>query len=427
MSASQKDATAAVPPEILSRIVSLSLETESPAESLDVTKGAWPYGRVCRRWRDLVLSDPFLWDDLVMKVAHPVPPFITYGPDGIDIVNEAEIQSHKRSSHKFLKDKTILSSSSVSILTEYLKRSRGLPLHVSLMVTESAGCADSSIFHAFFTLLLSHVPRWKTLEYTIPDEGDCDLVCRALIRDGSSLIHLKGKPPSCSSETHILHICYCLFFPHFADRLVSLDITPLMYTPRHSNHATTTMSRLRILKVYSTNILDRLTAPALHELFVLGTHEIAAPLWSFIERSQIFHSLRSLSFDYIPTPASVYVIQGLTALATLIMKDIIMIDLPLLQWLSRACPKLETLKISELRRRRGPHVHVDKECLAFLVQFLSDRLENGTLEVVSIQLRKPLLLDTDETLREQVEELQAKEGVDITLMEFTLSDQSERW
>ncbi|KAK0437185.1 hypothetical protein EV421DRAFT_2038347 [Armillaria borealis] len=177
MSASQKDTTAAVPPEILSRIVSLSLETESPAESLDVTKGAWPYGRVCRRRRDLVLSDPFLWDDLVMKVAHPVPPFITYGPDGIDIVNKAEIQSHKWSSHKFLKGKTILSSSSISILTEYLKHSRGLPLHVSLIVTKSAGCADSSIFHAFFTLLLSHMPRWKTLEYTIPDEGDCDLVC----------------------------------------------------------------------------------------------------------------------------------------------------------------------------------------------------------------------------------------------------------
>lgn len=171
MSVTQTDATAVAPPEILSRILSLSLDTDCPAESLDVRKGAWPYGRVCRRWRDFVLSNPFLWDHFVARIAQPlpgwhlpdVPDAIRYGPGGIDIAREARIQ-YKWRYNNFIKDtRTTLSSSSVSILMEYLKRSGGVPLHVSLEVPGGVGLTDPDVKDAFFALLLSHVSRCNAL------------------------------------------------------------------------------------------------------------------------------------------------------------------------------------------------------------------------------------------------------------------------
>ncbi|KAK0452115.1 uncharacterized protein EV420DRAFT_1558928, partial [Desarmillaria tabescens] len=408
MSVAQTDTTAVAPTEILSRIFSLSLDTDAPAESLDVRKGAWSYGRVCRRWRSLVLSNPFLWDHFAAQIAQPitewplsnVPKTIRYGPSSIDIVKEDRIQ-YKRQYKKFLKDRTTLSSSSVPILTEYLKRSGGVPLHISLTVAESVERADPDIKDAFFALLLSHVPRWKTLQYTLLTEPVRALISEALIRETPRLIHFQGIPPCSSSE---IRFCYYPFFRHFADTLVSFDITPMRFSSPDSNRTVTTMSRLRTLKVFSTDALDQLLAPVLDELAISCTHHSAAWLTSFIERLQIFHRLQSLSLLLATTPACVDVINSLTDLSSLIIEDIT-VGLPFLRELSVACPKLKTLKISEAKGRQGPHVHVSKDCLVFLIQLLDDRLENRTLESVSIQLGKPLFLDRDEASRGQVEAL----------------------
>ncbi|PBK68568.1 hypothetical protein ARMSODRAFT_206378 [Armillaria solidipes] len=423
MSVIQTDATAAAPPEILSRILSLSLDIDCPAESLDVRKGAWPYGRVCRRWRDLVLSNPFLWDHFVAQIAQPLPEWplpdvpeaMRHGPGGIDIAKEAQIQ-YKRHYDNFIKDRTTLSPSSVSILMEYLKRSGGVPLHVSLEVPESVELANRDIKDAFFALLLSHVSRWKTLQCTIIKEPVRALVGEALIREAPKLIHFQGIPPCSSSETPF---CYYPFFQHFADTLVSLDITPVKISFPNSNHTITTMSHLRSLKVFSTDVLDQLKAPALDELAISSTHKIAA-LNTFMERSQIFDRLQSLSLMQVLTPIWVDIFKRLIVLSALIMEDIID-DLSFLRGLSGACPKLKTLKISESKQRQGPQgLQINKESLVFLIRFLNDRLETGTLENVSIQLNRLSFLDADQALTEQVEALNAKEGVEVTFKDVSV-------
>ncbi len=64
---------------------------------------------------------------------------------------------------------------------EYLKRSGGVPLHVSLEVPEGGELANPDVKDAFFALLLSHMSRWKTLQYTIIREPVRDLVGEALL------------------------------------------------------------------------------------------------------------------------------------------------------------------------------------------------------------------------------------------------------
>ncbi len=307
MSVTQTDATAVAPPEILSRILSLSLDTDCPAESLDVRKGAWPYGRVCRRWRDFVLSNPFLWDHFVARIAQPlpgwhlpdVPDAIRYGPGGIDIAREARIQ-YKRRYNNFIKDtRTTLSSSSVSILMEYLKRSGGVPLHVSLEVPGGVGLTDPDVKDAFFALLLSHVSCWKTLQCTVIREPVRDLVGEALIREAPKLIHFQGIPPCSSSETPP---CFYPFFHHFADTLISLDVTSMRISSPNSDHTITTMeSRLRSLNIFLTDVLDQSKAPALDELAISSTHQTAT-LKTFMDRSQIFDRLQSLSLMQVQRP-----------------------------------------------------------------------------------------------------------------------------
>ncbi|KAK0452111.1 uncharacterized protein EV420DRAFT_692550 [Desarmillaria tabescens] len=283
------------------------------------------------------------------------------------------------------------------------------------MAAESVGLADPDVKDAFFTLFLTHDPRWKTLQYTLLTEPVRALIGETLIREAPRLIHFQGIPPCSSSGTRF---CYCPFFRHFADTLVSLDVTLMRFSSPDSNHSVTTMSHLRTLKVFSTDALDQLVAPVLDELAISCTHHSAASLPSFIERSQIFHRLQSLSLLQATTPACVDVIKSLTVLSDLIIEDIT-VDLPFLRGLSVACPKLKTLKILESKRRQGPHVHVSKDCLVFLIQFLNDQLENGTLESVSIQLGEPLFLETDEALKGQVEALIAK-GVQMTFRGFSV-------
>ncbi|KAK0229506.1 hypothetical protein EDD85DRAFT_793987 [Armillaria nabsnona] len=390
MSVTQTDVTAVAPPEILSRILSLSLDTDCPAESLDIRKGAWPYGRVCRRWRDLVLSNPFLWDHFVAQIAQPLPEWplpdvpeaIRYGPG--------------------------------AILIEYLKRSGGVPLHVSLEVPESVKLIDPDVKDAFFALLLSHVSRWKMLECTVVREPVRDLVGKALIREAPKLIHFQGILLCSSSETPL---CHYPFFHHFADTLVSLDVTLMRISSPNSDHTITTMSCLRSLKIYSTDVLEQLKAPVLDELAISSIHQTAA-LRTFMERSQIFDGLQSLSLMQVPMPTCVDIIKRLTVLSSLIMEDII-VDLTFLRGLSVACPKLKTLKISESKQWQGLQGHINKECLVFLIQFLNDRLETRMLESVSIQLDRPSFLNADQALMEQVEALDAKEGVKVTFKEFS--------
>ncbi|PBK87862.1 hypothetical protein ARMGADRAFT_1034471 [Armillaria gallica] len=252
----QTDATAVAPPEILS----LSLDTNCPAESLDVRKGAWPYGRVCHRWRDLVLSNLFLWDHFVLQITQPfpewplpdVPEAIRYGPGSINIAKAAQIQ-YRRHYDNFINDKMTLSSLSVSILMEYLKRSGGVPLHVSLEVPESVELANRDIKDAFFAFLLLHVSCWKTLQCTVIKEPVCAL--------------------------------------HFADILILLDITPMKISSSDSNHTITTLSHLRSVKVFLTDVLDQPKAPVLDKLAISSTHQMAA-LRTFMERSQIFDRLQ---------------------------------------------------------------------------------------------------------------------------------------
>lgn len=186
----------------------------------------------------------------------------------------------------------------------------------------------------------------------------------------------------------------------------------------NSDHTITTMeSRLRSLNIFLTDVLDQFKAPALDELAISSTHQTAT-LKTFMDRSQIFDRFQSLSLMQVPTPTCVDIIKRLTVVSSLIMEDII-VDLSFLGGLSVACPKLRILKISESKQWQGPQGHINKECLVFLIQFLNDHLETRILESVAIQLDRPSFLDAGQALTEQVEVLNAKEGVEVTFKEFS--------
>ncbi|SJL11636.1 uncharacterized protein ARMOST_15042 [Armillaria ostoyae] len=98
MSVTQTDATADAPPEILFQRSSRSRSTQTALSSPLMFEQARGCMEECRRWRDTVLSDPFIWDHLVANVAWPVEEFplldipstIRYGPDGVDFTKEVQ-------------------------------------------------------------------------------------------------------------------------------------------------------------------------------------------------------------------------------------------------------------------------------------------------------------------------------------------------
>ncbi len=82
----------------------------------------------CCRRRDVLLSNPFICDHLVVNAAKTVEEFpipdisstIRYRPNGVDFTKKVHCL-HKEAHVIYAKDKTSLSLSSVPILIEYLK------------------------------------------------------------------------------------------------------------------------------------------------------------------------------------------------------------------------------------------------------------------------------------------------------------------
>ncbi|SJL11668.1 uncharacterized protein ARMOST_15074 [Armillaria ostoyae] len=110
-----------------------------PKNSLDVTKGVWPLGRVCGWWRDIVLTSPVLWSVVILD-----SPYMR---------------------------------NSVDILTHHFRRSAEFPLWIALTTR------DSTVDGRVFDMVIEKSGLWKMMD-----------IC-AYSKDLARLSSVSGKIP----------------------------------------------------------------------------------------------------------------------------------------------------------------------------------------------------------------------------------------
>ncbi len=147
---SQK-AIARIPSEIFSAIFSLVPNDNS----LDVTRGLWPIGRLCSFWRSILLSDPTLWTHLNISGSLPATP----------------VQQDYLCSRYPWRPR---------LLSEYLSRSATLSLHIAVDHAHASAGSDPEV-KMFYQTLYAQSHRFASLSHctsetmrilTLPDVFD---------------------------------------------------------------------------------------------------------------------------------------------------------------------------------------------------------------------------------------------------------------
>ncbi len=140
---SQK-AIARIPSEIFSAIFSLVPNDNS----LNVTRGLWPIGRVCSFWRSILLSDPTLWTHLNISGSLPATPV------------------HLCSRYPWRP----------RLLSEYLSRSANLSLHIAIDHAHASVGSDLEVKMFYQTLALHTVASFRiTFPLHLRDDEDVDI------------------------------------------------------------------------------------------------------------------------------------------------------------------------------------------------------------------------------------------------------------
>ncbi|KAK0217214.1 hypothetical protein IW262DRAFT_177108 [Armillaria fumosa] len=135
---SQK-AIARIPPEIFSTIFSLVPNDQS----LNITQGLWPLGRVCSFWRSIISSDPSPWTHLNILCSLPGAP---------------TQQDDQCACYRWRPQ----------VLSEYLSRSANLSLHITINHAHAPVDSDLNI-KLFYQTLYAQSHRVASLSHCIPE------------------------------------------------------------------------------------------------------------------------------------------------------------------------------------------------------------------------------------------------------------------
>lgn len=100
--------------------------------TMDMDSGPWCLARVCRRWRERILSTPRLWTRIDIQL---------YGPSMMVFGRAQAMQ-----------------------LKTILEKSKSLPLSICFYAS------DGMFFSAFLDLLMAESERWKSVNLTLPNQ-----------------------------------------------------------------------------------------------------------------------------------------------------------------------------------------------------------------------------------------------------------------
>ncbi|KAJ7873683.1 hypothetical protein B0H13DRAFT_2280053 [Mycena leptocephala] len=326
-----------IPPELLCYIFTLlvpSLKSGSSSPIIPIMLGApwssgpwilggpWVFGQVCSHWRALAVSLPSLWTSITV--------FATVSPRELRLLN---IQ---------------------------LSRTESAPLHLRIRFTSTGHSpSEFDLFEGFLARLVSQSARWRVLHLEfdggwlpLPSFATLSGLTLPLLEElafngpGVSSIERYGfftdAPPlrrvvlGARSRAAIQKIAlpwtqlasYKAFYPdaptHFrnlagAANLVECDFD---FPSLASDEFTImrldilTLPRLRRLAVSCPVLLDRLVAPELQSLYIVGPVKRA---FSFLDRSGCTSKLIELTLTRCAAPASEIIsllqhTRGLTAL-----------------------------------------------------------------------------------------------------------------
>ncbi|KAK0450383.1 uncharacterized protein EV420DRAFT_751927 [Desarmillaria tabescens] len=179
MNIDPNSALSRVPPEIFSEIFSLA----SDGQSLRYNQGLWSIGRVCGRWRSIVLSDPTLWAHLRISLKwavdeEPIPynvlPYdggfpwnASVFPSSMGEAPEHHTQEivaladEALASLPVIRDYTCITPRTVALLLKHLSRSQAAPLTIDLTAPSNRMLSTDVYLMRFFQLIFSQSRRFK--------------------------------------------------------------------------------------------------------------------------------------------------------------------------------------------------------------------------------------------------------------------------
>ncbi|KAJ7596287.1 hypothetical protein C8J56DRAFT_284983 [Mycena floridula] len=160
-----------LPNELLELIFLEISKTTVTAEALDMQAFGWISGQVCRRWRQVILFLPQLWNELRMKLRR------FSNKDGITVVSCGN------------RGWAMLSQYAAAIMEERLLRCRGSTLTINI---EYLMKNDIPEITTLFAVIGAHSEQWKSVSFVIENESLAESLCnQAFSRHLPRLRHLE--------------------------------------------------------------------------------------------------------------------------------------------------------------------------------------------------------------------------------------------